>query len=204
VLKTSTSRGALEPQRRHGKQRVADLLEAGAAVIAERGYEAATMTEVAARAGAPIGSLYRFFPNKQVLGEALLHRYADLIAAAFERISDDPSELPLEGFVDALLAVFVGLHGESQTIVALLDAHSADWSAQRAELHATCRERIVRKLQARAPHLSSEAAAPIAVVVMQNMKSMKSIATMIDGGDAAAVAELREMTRLYLASKLKQ
>jgi len=159
------------------------------------------MTEVAVRAGAPIGSLYRFFPNKQVLGEALLRRYADSIGTAFEQIHD---ELSLEAFVDAMLAVFVGLHSESKTIVALLDAQSADWSAQRAQIHADLLEKIVRKLQARAPHLSSEAASPIAVVVLQNMKSMKSMAMMNDGGDAAAVAELREMTLLYLASKLKQ
>jgi AcrR family transcriptional regulator len=42
-------------------------MEAAAAVIAERGFESATMAEIAARAGAQIGSLYRFFPNKEVL-----------------------------------------------------------------------------------------------------------------------------------------
>ncbi len=57
-------RRAVAPQRRPGKARVAALLEAGAAVIAERGYDAATMAEIGVRAKAPIGSLYRFFPNK--------------------------------------------------------------------------------------------------------------------------------------------
>ncbi|MET1046071.1 MAG: helix-turn-helix domain-containing protein, partial [Hyphomicrobium sp.] len=57
-------RGALRPQRRPGQERVAALLEAAAAIIAEKGYDGATMAEVAARAGAQIGSLYRFFPNK--------------------------------------------------------------------------------------------------------------------------------------------
>ncbi|HXM07797.1 MAG TPA: TetR family transcriptional regulator, partial [Candidatus Acidoferrum sp.] len=58
-----TTRVAVEPQRRPGKLRVAALMEAGAAEIAERGFEGATMAAIAARAGAPIGSLYRFFPN---------------------------------------------------------------------------------------------------------------------------------------------
>ena len=52
-------RGALAPQRRPGKLRVAALLEAGALVIAEKGFQAATMAEIASKAGAPIGSLYR-------------------------------------------------------------------------------------------------------------------------------------------------
>jgi len=50
---------ARAPKRARGKQRVAELLEAAAAVFAEKGYEAATMTEIAARARAPIGSLYQ-------------------------------------------------------------------------------------------------------------------------------------------------
>ncbi len=59
------------PKRARGKQRVAALLQAAAAVFAEKGYEAATMTEIAARAGAPIGSLYQFFPVKEALADTL-------------------------------------------------------------------------------------------------------------------------------------
>ena len=47
-------RVALEPQRRHGKLRVAALLAAGASVIAKKGFEAATMAEIASKAGAPV------------------------------------------------------------------------------------------------------------------------------------------------------
>src|SRR5580700_724929 len=79
-------RGALEPQRRRGELRVASLMAAAAEVIAERGYEAATMAEIAARADAQIGSLYRFFPNKEVLADALIQRYGELINAAFGKI----------------------------------------------------------------------------------------------------------------------
>ena len=63
---------ARTPQRRNGKLRVAAILKAGAAVIAEKGYEAATMAEIAARSSTKIGSLYRFFPNKEVLANALI------------------------------------------------------------------------------------------------------------------------------------
>ena len=54
---------ALEPQRRRGVLRVASLMEAAAAVIAERGYESATMAESLFTRRARTGSL-RFFPNK--------------------------------------------------------------------------------------------------------------------------------------------
>jgi len=45
---------AKEPKRERGKQRVAALLDAGAELFAEKGYEATTMTEIASRAGAAI------------------------------------------------------------------------------------------------------------------------------------------------------
>src|ERR1700679_4166362 len=80
-------RHALEPQRRPGRLRVATLLEAGAAVIAEKGFQAATMSEIALRAGAPIGSLYRFFPNKEILADALIQRFGELIVKAFGEIN---------------------------------------------------------------------------------------------------------------------
>ena len=69
------------PQRKRGRERVAALLNAGAEVFFEKGYEAATMTEIAVRAGASIGSLYQFFPTKELLAKALHEAYlADLEA----------------------------------------------------------------------------------------------------------------------------
>ena len=43
------------PRQERGERRVAELLEAAEAVIAESGYEAATMSAIAERAGAAIG-----------------------------------------------------------------------------------------------------------------------------------------------------
>src|SRR5580704_2511727 len=94
----SKQKCALAPQRQRGMLRVASLMEAAAAVIAERGYESATMAEIAARAGAQIGSLYRFFPNKEVLADALIHRYGKLINAAFGKIESEAAS----SSVDAL------------------------------------------------------------------------------------------------------
>src|SRR5471032_578802 len=119
---TAGPRAALEPQRRPGKLRVAALLRAGAEVIAERGYEAATMAEIAARADAPIGSLYRFFPNKEALADALVRRYSELIDATFEKINTHPATSTTEEFADALLESLAELRGDSAAVLALLDA----------------------------------------------------------------------------------
>ncbi|MFJ3222569.1 ScbR family autoregulator-binding transcription factor [Streptomyces sp. NPDC086783] len=48
------------------------ILNAAAAVFDERGYEAATIGEVLARAGVTKGALYFHFPSKQALAEGVL------------------------------------------------------------------------------------------------------------------------------------
>ena len=77
---------AREPKRERGKQRVAALLDAAAAVLAEKGYDGATMTEIAERAGAAIGSLYQFFPSKDALADTLVQNYVALLTADLDAL----------------------------------------------------------------------------------------------------------------------
>ena len=191
-------RAALPPQRRPGKERVAALLRAGAQVIAERGFEAATMAEIAARANAPIGSLYRFFPSKDALADALIARYRDLIDDAFAALEDGEAGTT-DAFTDALLGTMAAIRGETQAAVwTFLDARP-DAPAWRSQFHDAYTRHIVSALRKRAPRLSPKEAEAMAVVLLQNVKAMK---TLDQERDAGAIRELREMTRLYLANKL--
>jgi AcrR family transcriptional regulator len=198
----SRERVALEPRRRPGRLRVAALLEAGAAVIAERGFEAATMAEIAARAGAPIGSLYRFFPNKEVLADALLRRFKNTIDDAFAAIDARAGELSIAALVDALFALVDELRGEIRPMAALLDAHS-DWSAKRSEFRSAVRTHIAGTLTACRPDLDAQSAGDIAAILLQLMK-MKSQLTReaADAENPRVLNELRKMTQLYLADRL--
>jgi AcrR family transcriptional regulator len=194
-------RTALKPQRRAGQERVEALLQAAAEIIAEKGYDAATMAEVAARAGAQIGSLYRFFPNKDVLANALLDRFRARVAASFDSIESGVTTLSSSAFADALLDVLLELRGETQPIVALLEARS-EWSLRRLEFRRELRRRIARLLMLRSSELRKNQAEDIAVVVLQNAKSMAALTSELgDGVRPGALLELRSMTRQYLATK---
>ncbi len=197
-----SGRGALEPRRRPGKERVASLMEAAASVIAERGFEAATMAEIAARAGALVGSLYHFFPNKEVLADALTQRYGGIIDEAFARIDGQAASMPIEALADALIYLLVELQGESKAMQALLEAR-AELSAKRQEFREAAIRRIARTLTLRAPRLGPESARHMAVVLLHNMKTMKALAADQGGTEeGGAAAELRDLIRLYLTSKL--
>jgi AcrR family transcriptional regulator len=75
----STSRRI--PQQERGARRVAQLLEAAAAELAQVGYDAATMTAIAERAGASIGAVYQYFPNKEAIVLALRAAYGNEMEA---------------------------------------------------------------------------------------------------------------------------
>jgi AcrR family transcriptional regulator len=195
-------RGALEPRRRPGKERVAALMEAAASVIAERGFEAATMAEIAARAGALIGSLYHFFPNKEVLADALIQRYGQIIDEAFARIDSQAASMPIEALADALVYFLVEIQGESKAMRALLESR-AEFTTRRHEFRNAALSHIARTLMLRSPRLCPETAQHMAVVLLQNMKNMKTLAADHEAATSGgASAELRDMTRIYLASKL--
>ena len=151
------SRAAVQPQRRHGRERVARLLEVGAALIAEKGYEAATMAEIAERSESPIGSLYRFFPSKEVLAEALIQRYATAIGDEFRRIDERARTSSIEAVADALVDFTVNRQSETKVIVALLEARS-EWPARRQQFRRSILQHIAGTLTALAPRLPAATA----------------------------------------------
>ncbi|MFE1171179.1 TetR family transcriptional regulator [Streptomyces sp. NPDC058773] len=83
------------PVQRRSAQRLARILDACAEVLEETGYEDLSTRAVAGRAGVPIGSVYRFFPNKRAMAEALARRNLDAYAARITARLTDPAHTPL-------------------------------------------------------------------------------------------------------------
>ncbi|MEU1540382.1 TetR/AcrR family transcriptional regulator [Actinacidiphila glaucinigra] len=70
------------PVQQRSAERFARILDAAAAILDEGGYEELSTRGVAARAGVPIGSVYRFFSNKRAMADALARRNLDTYLAA--------------------------------------------------------------------------------------------------------------------------
>src|SRR5947207_6216457 len=101
-IKPAEKAAARAPQRERGRARVAALLAAAVGVFAENGYDAATMTGIAARAGASIGSLYQFFPTKELIAEALHAQYSDDFAAMLAGLAPRVAGKPGAALADVL------------------------------------------------------------------------------------------------------
>ncbi|HEY0260947.1 MAG TPA: TetR/AcrR family transcriptional regulator [Lacisediminihabitans sp.] len=73
-----------EPVQARSAARLTALLDAAASIIDEIGYERLTTAMVAERAGASIGTVYRYFPDRIVVLQSLSARYLQTI---LERIN---------------------------------------------------------------------------------------------------------------------
>jgi AcrR family transcriptional regulator len=73
-----------------------------------KGYEAATMAEIAARSSTKIGSLYRFFPNKEVRKMLIAH-YHEGVHNAFDELDSRIQSLSISALADFLLDLMVDL-----------------------------------------------------------------------------------------------
>ena len=113
---------AKAPKRARGVQRVAELLDAGAVLFADKGYDATTMTEIAQRAGASIGSLYQFFPSKEVLAEALFSRYVERVTSMMGELGKRaPGMSPLR-LADRLVDLMLDVRSDRDAAAALSGA----------------------------------------------------------------------------------
>ncbi len=159
------------------------------------------MAEIAARADAKIGSLYRFFPNKDAVADALMQRQTEILQAEYEAIHAQAGKLTPERLADTLIDLLVKLHPTTRAFTALMDSR-ADWTEIRRRFRSQALAGIKTALIICAPGLGDEEASDIAAVVLNNMKTMVGMIAKDAPTSPGAPDQLRVMNRLYLAARL--
>lgn len=198
---SSMVRATLSPQRDNGRRRVAVLLDAAAAVIAERGFAAATMAEIAARADTRIGSLYRFFPNKAAIADALTERYASFLDAEFADLVAASADASPDTLAEMLSDLLIRLRPRTWAMTALLDP-DRDLTEVRIRFRARTLVGVKSAILACAPHLEADVASDVAAVALNVMKALAAMVLEDAPSTAGAPAEMRLMLRLYLRLRL--
>jgi len=79
-----------KPLQARGKERVRVILAAALGLFKERGLEEVTTNDIALRAHIPIGSLYRYYPNKDAIVLALTELYVYDVCDIFDNIAQHP------------------------------------------------------------------------------------------------------------------
>ncbi len=104
---------ALKPRKRPVQERSlrtwSTILEAAAQVFAEHGYEKTSTNLIAERAGFSVGTIYEYFPNKDVLLSELQSHWSDVCWGYLQSLPADDSTLPLEQRIRSMFEVWVGI-----------------------------------------------------------------------------------------------
>jgi AcrR family transcriptional regulator len=137
---------AARPLRRDAERNRRRILEAAAQAFAERGL-GITMDDIAEYADVGVGTVYRRFPNKQALIDALFEeRMAELVAMAESAGQEDDPWEALTGFVERVQTLQV----ENRALKELMldTPQGCERVAGVRELLAPLIERLVARAQA--------------------------------------------------------
>jgi AcrR family transcriptional regulator len=193
------------PTQARSRERLLRVLDAADRVLADEGAAAFTTTRIAEAARIPVGSVYRYFPDKQAIIEALALRYwsdfEDLVAGLAEADACNPLERPVAAILEALAAGFRAAPG-----------FRALWygglrSEQVREVTRPTRTAIARSVQEilatrwpAAPAADSATAARMVVLAGDGL--LREAFRLDPEGDAQLLAESETMLSAYIAARL--
>jgi AcrR family transcriptional regulator len=158
------------PVQDRAERRLESLLAHAAAVIAKRGYEAATMTEIASLANASIGSVYQYFPNKEAIASALRGKFAAELMERWSPLEAETRGFGSEALASAIIDRFITLANESPAFFPILNA--APSASHDPGLKKRLRAQFTALLLARNPKLSKADAQQISSVALLTIKSL--------------------------------
>ncbi|MEU5725258.1 TetR/AcrR family transcriptional regulator [Micromonospora sp. NPDC047738] len=187
-----------------GERRMAEILDAAAAVFAEVGYENTTTNAIAARAAVSPGSLYQFFANKEAVAAALADRFVAQMRAAHAAAFDatDFAAIDLDQLLDRIVDPIVAFNIANPGFKALFAR--PDMPAGLADAAQSIQSALLGRVEAivadRAPGVPQVERTRVARVAIQVFQAMIPLVTATTGGERAAnVRELKKVLRGYLA-----
>ncbi|MFD7441089.1 TetR/AcrR family transcriptional regulator [Streptomyces sp. NPDC059909] len=191
------------PVQQRSAERLTRILDACAELLDETGYEDLSTRAVAARAGVPIGSVYRFFGNKRAMAEALAHRNLDTYA---ERVTARIAELPAadwRGVVDAVLDEYLAM---KRTVpgFALVDfGYRIPVVAPASGANHEVADRLAELLAAHLGRTADAGLRRTTLIAVEAADALLQLAFRVEAsGDAEIIAETRELLYAYLARVL--
>jgi len=189
------------PIQERGEKRVAGLLQAAAAIFAEVGFEAATMRDIAERAGASIGSLYQFFPNKEVVARAVKTQHCQGVKELWASLVAVSAKTTTSRLVDQFLKVTIRAIEEHPAIIRLMDAPRSTDPA--ADIKESLRQQLVELFLVRKPRMSPIQAHRYAEITVQMVRALLWLYADSEASEREAlVAEMKSALVNYLSPRL--
>ncbi len=189
-----------EPVQARSTARLASLLDAAAAIIDEIGYERLTTAMVAERAGASIGTVYRYFPDRIVVLQSLSARSLGGFVDGTRAMILDPGH---DNWWDAVASCIHGMTTAFRTLPGYRSLRLGDVLDVRPALSAQSGSTVVAAAGAAA--LSERFGLPIddlphrlEVVIVLSDALLSRAFLENPQGDEKLIDEARDISKAYL------
>jgi len=196
-----SSAGRRVPQQERASRRVTTFLDRAAELFAEVGYEAATMTVIAERSNASIGSVYQYFPDKEAVAQALTARSREYIDSHVEPLIAAAPSLSAHEIAVRLIDLMVGFYESHPEYLPLSEVRVK--FARREEARHELRSRLADAFTANNPKLTHAEAWLTGNVALQIVKGFGVLYTPAPPAARPAIAaEFKTALSAYLATRL--
>jgi|SRR5882757_3415196 len=196
---TSSTGGAV-PKRKRGHLRVAAIMQAAVEVFSEKGYDAATMTEIATRSATATASLYRFFPSKESLADALLQQHAKYSLGGLAQLRVRAAKMTLREVAGALVDLRLEIQSQRTFAIDLVDARAGGSEEKRSQFRKALLAALVDIIREVIPGLAKSRADVVAIVLIHILKAVTAVGSQKPAAAELLVTELKELVYVYLAS----
>lgn len=198
VAKSTQPKSAL---RKKGLLRVESILTAGATIFVDKGFDAATMTEIAELAGASIGSVYQFFPTKDSIADVLRARYGDDICARWDALRLSNQGWTGEDLAQCVFRITAETLKDNPSFSPLMVVRNRPGSNV-AKVRRRYADALIRLLQSRMPALSAAELRAAMMVVHQIVRSEVDLG--MDANSKLARSDMQGILATYLKLKMNQ
>jgi len=141
VARAAARRSVEERRARERRQRTHDVLAAARALFVKKGYDGATMADIAAASGFAIGTLYELFPSKDTILLGLLEDRVDQLLGRLRDVAAREGADPARQIAD-IVRTHLGFFREDP---ALLRLTLTAWTGSDFTVRRDLGERIDRK-----------------------------------------------------------
>jgi AcrR family transcriptional regulator len=197
------SRLRTAPQQPRSQAKISQAVDAADRLLARDGANGVTTTRVATEAGIAVGTLYRYFPDKEALFDALAAR----CLARFEGLMDDlVTQAGMEKWADpvgTLFDVYAELYRSDTSLRAIWfggllseNLREADRAHKRVMAEGLRQILIAQDIASDAPELATVCHAAMLASDAITQEAFRNT----DSGDEALMAEAKIMLRSYVDS----
>src|SRR5499427_6080568 len=163
------------PMRADAQRNYARLLDAASAAFLEHGADDVSLEEIARRAGVGIGTLYRHFPTRQALLEAVYtDQVESLSARAAELLRSESPDDALAEWLRAMMKFSSTKRNMTTALLATLGTDSELLSSCAKEIKGAAESLIVRAQQAGVVRPNADAKNVIRLVHAVNIATEKA------------------------------